>query len=246
MKLFNTTGVVIKEIPTGESDKILTLLVGELGKITVYSKGSKRNGSRFIGSSQLLTYSNFSLFKGRSMHHINSADLIESFFNLRSDIIRLSYASFMCEMLNDSIYENQPSYGILRLFLNCLYFLANTEKSPELVILIFQLRLLRELGYHPNLNNCALCSSEDLFTFSYTHNGFLCYNCQYHDKFTHFLSRNAMEVYGIISSSPLSNALKMHVAPEVSKELLKFSNQLISKTFEKKYSNLDFIKRFSL
>lgn len=63
MSYVKTTGIVIKEVHTGEADKILTIFTRNLGKITASAKGARRPRSRLIAGTQLLCYSDFVLLK---------------------------------------------------------------------------------------------------------------------------------------------------------------------------------------
>jgi DNA repair protein RecO (recombination protein O) len=60
---FEVDGLVIREVKTGEADKILTVLTGKHGKITVNAKGTVSLRSRFASSAQIFTYSTFLLTK---------------------------------------------------------------------------------------------------------------------------------------------------------------------------------------
>lgn len=76
------------------------------------------------------------------LYNLNSAEPIEIFYNLRMDIEKLSYVATIFQMINDVSMEGEMSYKKLQLLLNTLYILSETEKSKELVFVIFQIRLL--------------------------------------------------------------------------------------------------------
>jgi DNA repair protein RecO (recombination protein O) len=79
-KLIKTKGIVLSEANYSETDKILTILAYDLGKISCIAKGARRNQSRFLASSQLFAFRDLILFKGNGeLYHINSAELINSY-----------------------------------------------------------------------------------------------------------------------------------------------------------------------
>ena len=53
MKNIKTTGIVIAENSLGDSDKILTILTPNVGKISCVAKGAKRPKSMLLAGSQL-------------------------------------------------------------------------------------------------------------------------------------------------------------------------------------------------
>ena len=57
-----TKGIVLRETETKETDKILTLLTAERGKISVIARGARRKGCRFAASAQPLVYSEWTLY----------------------------------------------------------------------------------------------------------------------------------------------------------------------------------------
>ena len=157
MSYFKTMGVVLKEVNTGEADKIITVLTKKDGKISCIARGARRGRSRLIAGTQLLSYSDFMLYKGKDLYTVNSCDIIESFYNIRNDMHKLTYAAHTLSIVNDVIHENQPSPGVMQLLLNTLYVLSNKDKNPLLVTSIFEMRFLSILGYAPTIKCCSYC-----------------------------------------------------------------------------------------
>lgn len=160
MRLFKVKGIVIKEVQYKENDKIITIMTDKLGKISCMAKGAKKNNSPLLSSSQFLVYSEFMLYKGTNFYHINSAEMIESFYDLRVDYDKLERAFEVAKLLNKLAYEEEDETGILSLFLNTLYIIANKDKPFDLVRNIFLLKLLCLLGYTPHLYKCSKCSEK--------------------------------------------------------------------------------------
>jgi DNA repair protein RecO (recombination protein O) len=149
MSYIKTGGIVIREVNTGEADKIVTILTKNLGKISAYAKSAKRPRSKFVAGTQFLCYSNLVLFKGRDLYSLNSCDVVEPFYEIRNDVVRLTYSAYITDIVNDLIQEEQPAAKSLQLLLNTFYMLSKTDKSPELITRIFELRFLSILGYAP-------------------------------------------------------------------------------------------------
>ena len=65
MPVIEVNGVVTREVRYGENSRILTVLAEDAGKISVLAGRARTNRSGLLTATQLFSYSNFSLFKGR-------------------------------------------------------------------------------------------------------------------------------------------------------------------------------------
>ena len=157
MKLCKTKGIVIKETNYSDNDKILTILTEKFGKISCMAKGARKTNSSLLAPSQFLVYSEFVLYKGSNFYHINSAEVINTFYNLKTDYDKLEDACFFSKILFTLTYENEENDGVLSLFLNTLYILENKEFNVKLLKAIFKLKLLTQLGLAPNIFWCRKC-----------------------------------------------------------------------------------------
>ncbi|MCI8352189.1 MAG: DNA repair protein RecO [Clostridia bacterium] len=119
------------------------------------AKGARRPKSALLAGSQLLCFGEYMLYQGTSTYHINSCETIEMFYNLRTDLDKLKYASHITKIIYDVTNENENSYKILQLFLNTLYTISETDKDMDLVVSIFKLRLMCILGFTPSIRTAV-------------------------------------------------------------------------------------------
>ena len=157
-----TRGLVLREAKYKESDKILTILTAEEGKLTVKARGVARTRSKISAATQLYGYAEFTLFGNRGMWTVNEAESIEQFRPLREDIKRLALAGYICEMLEAVSDEDCPEPEMLQLGLNCLYALSNKLATRDVVKAVFELRLMCIAGYRPELEACAGCGRVEM------------------------------------------------------------------------------------
>lgn len=246
MSYIKTKGVIIKEINIGEADKIVTIFSKNKGKISGAAKGARRTKSRLIAGAQLFCYSEFVLFKGKDMYSINSCDVIEPFYEIRNDLVKLTYAAHINEIIIDNVQEEQPSSRVLQLFLNSLYMLAKTDKPPEQITRVFEIRLMAILGYAPSVMGCIKCGKEDFkdFSFSFKHCGFLCKQCISDDRYALNLSEGAARAIHYIIYSNMKNIFNFEVSNKILLELGKVSKRYMKDRLDKEYSKLDFLKTF--
>lgn len=154
-------GVVLRETETRESDKILTLLTWEQGKIAVTARGARRKNCKFAAAAQPLAYAEWTLYQRRDWHYASDASTLDLFDRLRGDLAALSLGCYMAELTEAVCPEGVPAPELLRHLLNGLYALSALQKPPALVKPAFELRLLCLAGYEPLAAACALCGRED-------------------------------------------------------------------------------------
>lgn len=60
-----TQGIVLREVQYKESDRILTVLTQDLGKITVSARAGRKKGGGISAASQMLVWSEMTLYEYR-------------------------------------------------------------------------------------------------------------------------------------------------------------------------------------
>lgn len=153
----NTEGLVLMEKSVGESDRLVTVLTRDEGVIRAFAQQAKRLQNRKLSSTQLLSYSRLSVYKGRDKYIINDAWPIESFFDLRLDMERLSLAQYFCELAVVLAPEESEAGDFLRLMLNSLHFLAKGLRPSLQLKAVVEMRMLALAGYMPDLVCCHDC-----------------------------------------------------------------------------------------
>ncbi len=218
-KLIKTKGIVLSEANYSETDKILTILTYDLGKVSCIAKGARRNQSRFLASSQLFAFSDLILFKGNGdLYHINSAELIDSFYSLRYNLDKLDIAMECVKFVKDNTYENQNTFNILKLIINTLYIISASEKNLIQIKNVFYIKFLCMLGYAPQVKHCGACGShEGLAAFSVKNKAVLCNECRRKEDFD--ISVGARLALEYIIHSKLKDIFSFEVNEDVLKEL---------------------------
>lgn len=156
-----TQGLVLREVDYKESDKILTVLTPDRGKVTVKARGCRRKGSRLAAAAQLLAYSELTLFEYRDHFTMNEGDPLQQFLNLRADLDKLALGSYFAETAEAAAQENVTNPAMLSLVLNALYALDQMDRPLPLVKGAYELRLMCLSGYEPMLDACAVCGAAE-------------------------------------------------------------------------------------
>ena len=154
-------GIVLRAVDTKEADKILTVLAGEQGKLSVVAKGARSRRSRVTAATQFLAYSEMTVTECHGWQILSEANTMELFDGIRKDIEALSLASYFAELVDAVTYADIPAQEVLSLLLNALYALGTLHKEQKQVKAAFELRLLTLAGFEPFLERCAVCGQAE-------------------------------------------------------------------------------------
>ncbi|WHH59572.1 DNA repair protein RecO [Petroclostridium sp. X23] len=248
MALIKTQALVIKEIGVGEADKIITLFTPKNGKIQASAQGARRPKSRLIAACQFLCYGDFVLYKGKEIYRVSQAEVVESFYNIRNSIEKLSYATYFVELTSEVIEENYGGSQLLKLLLNTLHMLSVSDKKPKLLKIIFELRLMSIIGYAPNLVACTNCGSpESKMYFNSTVGGLICLKCmagmKSRNNFT--ISEGALYAMRFILYSEMNKIFSFEVSEKVQEELDAITQDFILTHIGKEFRSLKFLKNMA-
>ncbi|MBQ9346217.1 MAG: DNA repair protein RecO [Oscillibacter sp.] len=156
-----TRGIVLRETPVRDTDKILTLLTEDRGKAAVIAKGVRKKNCKYAASAQPLAYSEWTLYQRGEWYYANEGSTIELFDGLRESLEAMALGSYFAELSEAAAEEELPAGPLLRHLLNGLYALSTLHQPPELVKPVFELKYLSLAGYEPLLTGCALCGRPD-------------------------------------------------------------------------------------
>ena len=92
-----TKALVLRAVDYKESDKILTLLTQESGKLTASARGCRKKGSPVAAGVQLLAWSDLVLYEYRGRWTVKEAAVEREFLGLRRDVERLALACYFAE-----------------------------------------------------------------------------------------------------------------------------------------------------
>lgn len=173
------SGLILKETKHKESDRALTLLTDN-GLIRAYAKAAENIKSKKFAATALFCYSDFLLYDSHDLYLVDEASVREVFFELRSDIEKLSLAQYFSELLITVTPESADTSDILKLALNTFYLLCHSEKPCALIKAVFELRLMSLIGFLPNLVGCEQCGkfeSDEAMFFDLNSAQLLCADC---------------------------------------------------------------------
>ena len=154
-------GIVLRTVDTKETDKILTLLTPELGKIPVVAKGARSRRSRYAAACQALCYGEYVVVESRGWQILSEASTLELFDGLGRDVVLLSLGSYLAELTEAVTFDGMESGDVLSLLLNSLYALSTLGREPDLVKAAFEWKLMALCGLSPMAEACGICGAPE-------------------------------------------------------------------------------------
>ena len=181
MPAYTTDAIVLHRRHFGETDNILTLYSPGLGRFSAIAKGARKAVSRLSGATEVLTCTRFGLASGKSLEIVTQVEVQESFSALRKDLVRLAHGLYLADLVEHSVEDHAPNPVLYDLFYTGL-LQTQILPVPELAARWFEVQLLGDLGYAPDLFLCAVCQTplpgdfarDEVFALSATLGGALC------------------------------------------------------------------------
>ncbi|MGM7721084.1 DNA repair protein RecO [Metabacillus sp. Hm71] len=212
-------GIVIRTTDYGETNKIITIYTREAGKVGVMARGAKKTNSRLTSITQLFTYGTFLFQKTSGLGSLQQGETIRSLRGIREDIFLTAYASYIAELLDKSTENHERNPYLFELLKQTFEYLDDGV-DPDILVNIFEMKMLTVLGLHPLLDGCVLCESKDgTFHFSIREGGFICHRCFEHDPYRLQISRITVKLLRLFYYFDLSRLGNISVKPETKSEL---------------------------
>lgn len=249
-------GLVVRETDLNDYDKLLTVITEELGKIYVTGKGVRSLKSKHLSSTQLYSYSIF-VVKKRKYYYIADSELKEAFFELRTDLERLSLCAYIADIAAEMTVENMPDVPLLRLTLNAFYAIARGKHPLSKIKAAYELKAAALEGVCPDLVACTVCGKfEGQSMYLDVMNGRLvCPSCRVaYEREKHFtqddetadiylkISPAVLDAMRYIAYSDQKKMLSFLLEEEMLDELSHVCEKYLVNQLEHSFSSLDFYK----
>lgn len=159
-RTYKATGINLKSMPLGESDRLVTILTREFGLIRVAAPGARKQNSSLSGRSGLFVVNELLIAKGRSLDKITQAETLESYPGLSQDLGKLAASQYLAEMVLAQALSEQPQEELFCLLTEHLSRLERLPSTPATLVLAHLshavFHLLALAGITPQVQVCCL------------------------------------------------------------------------------------------
>lgn len=212
-------GIIVNSKDYGESSKIINIITKDYGIIGAIAKGSKSMKSNLRSTTDKLTYGLFNLYyKEDKLSILTSVDIINNFKNIRKDIEKISYASFLLE-LAEQVMKQHENNEVYTLLIDALIKIDDNY-DPMVITNIVELKYLDYLGVMPKLDGCSICDQTVMIkTLSSDLGGYVCSSCYKDEKIVDEKTIKLIRMFLYVDIAKIS---KLDVSDKVKKEINEF------------------------
>ena len=146
--------------------------------------------------------------------------IINSFQGLLDNLDKLTYSSYICELIDICVEDGEVNKELFKEFITCLYLLNTDAMDYELLIRAFELRLLNAnwiMDY--NLINVAfvkkIFNTSDYISLSYF--GGVCDTCN--KEYGIYISRAGFNALRFLSKTSMDKIYRLNIDKNVKNKL---------------------------
>lgn len=213
-------GIIIREKSYSETSKLITLITKEHGVINLLAKGAKTLKSSLRSTTVKLTYGYFNVvYKENKLSTLKEVDIIDYFKNIKKDINKISYATYILELVEQVIKQTNNT----EVFDNLVSSLKKIDENmnPLVITNILELKCLDYLGVMPILDCCAVCGNKNIITISADQGGYLCKECR---KDETIVDEKTIKLLRMFYYVEINKIEKLEVSKKITEEINYFLN----------------------
>jgi DNA repair protein RecO (recombination protein O) len=179
--MLKSRAIVLSRENFGEADRYIQLFTRDWGMITVLAKSARKSKRRYVGGMDLFCHNEIVL-RGdpRGNPYLVELTVLNAFTGLRDDLDRMMTAGKVVQWVRRLSNTAVTMPGVYSLLGQTLALMEKTapERLP-LLRLIFQIKLLDQIGIKPRMDACARCSETvgSSGVFDLDAGGLLCQGC---------------------------------------------------------------------
>lgn len=197
-------GVVVSTTPYKENSLILNILTNE-GTIGVLSRGCKKINSNLRIISNKLTYAEYTIYyKEDGLSTLKEGSVINKFYNIKTDLSKISYLTYITELVNQIMKQNNDS-TIFDIYIDTINKIEE-GLNPMVMMNILEIKLLDYLGVGINLNGCAKCgTTKNIITIDPDIGGYICKDCYTNEIIYDEKVRKMLRMYYLVDIKSVSD-----------------------------------------
>lgn len=185
MGIHTAEAIVLRRYPFRETSITLSCLTDQFGKLKGLIKGIRTQPNRYRSAMEPMTVNRIVFYDTRTsqLHLISQCELLKPLPELQRDLETARLAALFVDLVDTVVPLNDPQPMVYRLLKQTLEHLALGGTDAQTVRIHFIVRLLRLIGFQPQLDHCTSCNTEIRATgyWSARQGGLLCERCLHED-----------------------------------------------------------------
>ncbi len=247
MNSYKTSGVVIKRMNYGETDRILTILTERFGKIKAIAKGVRKVKSKMAGSLEPFLLVDLQLCEGKSFFIVTGSEIRAEFEKIHNDLKKTSKAYYLAELLDKFMQENQKSEKIFEIFVRALNSI--NKDYNDFLLRIFELRIIEASGFKPELHNCVHCKeklSPGENFWDAVEGGVICADCQKLYHHGREISNDLIKIFRLIDDEKFELLERIKISEAIKNDAENILAQYLEAVLEREIKSKKFLKLINI
>jgi len=184
MKYNQTQGIVLHTNQIGEADSMSTILTKTSGKQKFLFKGLRKSRKRSQTSTEPGSIININYYEKDNRDYIIAREFtLEKYYpSLRSSLEHIYSMFYILELTEKTTGYNHKEVNLYNIVFRALDTLSSSS-HPLLLLLQFQIHLMRFQGILPDLNTCSTCGEKTSGFHATIELSIYCSNCKKDDSF---------------------------------------------------------------
>lgn len=158
-----------------------------------------------------------------------------------NDLDKITYGSYLCELIDIAIVEEESNRALFKEFVTTLYLLDTEALDYELITRAFELKLLKWTGYGLDLNHCSLCKKKMPVSnyISFASYGGICQECPRQNGV--YLSQGAYNALRFLSETSLDKVYRLSLDSKIKGEIFRVLSFIIGNNYSRKPKSLEML-----
>ncbi len=248
MAIQKTEALVLKASKFRDTSLITTFFTSDFGKIKAIAKGVRKERSSLMPHYEPFSHVQIIFYeKTKSdIQFLSESSLIYFFAKIRASFEKISWASYLMEIVDIVLPPHDKSPGFFRLLLNVLNAMEE-KRSPSHLVSIFEVKLLLESGLLPNFEGCMQCGRKDTEGYlSLPEGRIFCDVCRNPSGDFFLLPRDLIKAIGFFAASDFTRCLHLEIGSEMEEELHRMVYRWVRYRFERDVVTFRFLREVGI
>lgn len=156
-----TEGIILKQVKIPDGRKMLVIFTEKFGKISAGTSISEKGKNKNSLAVRPFTKGRYELYKNRDTYNAVSAETKESFYGIGENVDKYLAASYVLELCEKMLPEDEPAPGMYKILSDFLQMLQNRKSDFETLVIGFQVKALAVQGLSLSQNPLMSGQSND-------------------------------------------------------------------------------------
>ena len=153
--IVNTTAIVLKTFPYGETSLISRCFTKEKGKISFIIKGAQSKKNLLSPYFQPLSYIQIIYNENakRELQIISKVNFVNIWMEISGSLKKMTLLQSILEITDFTLEKNDPHPGLFNILIEAINYFENNQFKENLIFWFYECELLSELGFRIDLKN---------------------------------------------------------------------------------------------